>query len=230
MQRSPVSAAQSPSHLLWSTRWSFLLVFCEFFNRPALCATEEANLRAKSFQEIQGLTALQASLRILPSLVIGLLTNLVVGAVVHRVPAIWIATITSILCAGSPLLMAVNQPAWPYWNTAFAAQLLQPLSCDALYTIGLLIVTENFPEDTQALAGAVFNTAAQFGSALGLATLQVISTMVIRKQSNGDEHEHGALLAGYRTSFWTMFGFMLFCAVVGMFGLRKTGRIGVKRE
>lgn len=185
-------------------------------------------IQAKSFQEIQDLSALQASIRILPSLIVGIFTNIIVGAIVHKVPAIWIVTITSVLCAGSPLLMAVNQPSWPYWSIAFIAQLLQPLSGDTLYTVGLLAITENFPEDTQALAGAVFNTAAQFGSALGLAILQVISTMVTKQQNVGQEQT--ALLAGYRASFWTMFGSMLLCVVVGLLGLRKTGRIGLKRD
>ena len=118
----------------------------------------------------------------------------------HKVPAIWIATISSILCAGSPLLMAVVQPSWSYWADAFIAQMLQPISADALFTVGLLVITDVFPEDTQALAGAVFNTAAQFGTALGLAVTQVISTLVTKNQSNNEEAR--AIMEGYRASFW----------------------------
>ncbi|KAJ0372655.1 hypothetical protein COL922a_014296, partial [Colletotrichum nupharicola] len=145
------------------------------------------------FQEVQHLSALDASIRILPSLVVGVLLNLVIGIFVHKIPAVWIVTITSILCAGSPLLMAVVQPSWPYWGNAFVAQLLQPVSFDALYTVGLIVITNSFPDDTQALAGAVFNTAAQFGSALGLAVLQVISTVVTDKR---DDESAEALMAG----------------------------------
>lgn len=150
-----------------------------------------------------------------------------IGAVVHRVPAFWIVTISSILCAGSPLLMAVIQPSWPYWGNAFVAQLLQPVSFNALFTIGLIVITDVFPANTQALAGAVFNTSAQFGSALGMAILQVIST-VVTGQSDGEEAQ--ALMDGYRASFWTMFGFMILCTVVGFLGLRKAGRVGLKQE
>lgn len=172
--------------------------------------------------------ALQASIRILPSLIVGVAMNLVMGFFVHRVPAIWIVVVTSILCAGSPLLMAVIQPSWTYWANAFVAQMLQPLSADALFTVGLIVVTDTFPEDTQALAGAVFNTAAQFGSALGLAILQVISTTVTKEQHG--ENETKALMEGYRASFWTMFAFMILCAAIGVVGLRKTGRVGLKRD
>ncbi|KAF4232601.1 hypothetical protein CNMCM8980_004848 [Aspergillus fumigatiaffinis] len=179
------------------------------------------------FQEVQDLSALDASVRILPSLIVGVLLNLVIGVFVHKVPAFWIATVTSLLCAGSPLLMAVIQPSWPYWGNAFVTQLLQAVSFNALYTIGLIIITNSFPDDTQALAGAVFNTAAQFGSALGLAILQVIST-VVTEESGADET--GALMAGYRASFWTMFGFMILCTLLGYFGLRKAGKVGLKRD
>ena len=156
-----------------------------------------------------------------------MLLNLVIGAVVHRVSAVWIVSISSILCAGSPLLMAVIQPSWPYWGNAFVAQLLQPVSFNALFTVGLIVITNVFLSNTQALAGAVYNTSAQFGSALGMAILQVISTI-----TTDQSHEKGseALMAGYRASFWTMFGFMLLCTVVGFGGLRKAGKVGLKQD
>ncbi|GES65501.1 MFS transporter [Aspergillus terreus] len=179
------------------------------------------------FQEVQDLSALQASIRILPSLVVGVLLNLFIGIFVHKVPAFWIVTISSILCAGAPILMAVIQPSWPYWGNAFVAQLLQPVSFDALFTVGLIVITDVFPDHTQALAGAVFNTSAQFGSALGMAILQVISTLVTDKSS---KEESRALMEGYRASFWTMFGFMILCTGIGFFGLRKAGRVGLKRD
>lgn len=119
------------------------------------------------------------------------------GFFVHKVPVIWIVTITSALCAGSPLLMAAIDPSWTYWGNALVAQVLQPISCDALFTVGLIIITAVFPEDTQAMAGAVFNAAAQFGSALGLTVLQVISTMVTKEHSGLEETE--ALMKGYHT-------------------------------
>ncbi|KAL1959162.1 hypothetical protein VTO42DRAFT_2667 [Malbranchea cinnamomea] len=181
------------------------------------------------FQEIQYLSALQASLRILPSLIVGVLVNLVMGFFVHKVPAFWIVTVSSLLCAGSPLLMAVVHPSSPYWGNPFVAQLLQPVSFDALYTVGLIVITDIFPNDTQALAGAVFNTSAQFGSALALAVLQVISILVT-DQAQSEKEETQALMEGYRASFWTMLGFMILCTAIGFFGLRKTGRVGLKRD
>ena len=48
-----------------------------------------------SFQEVQGHSALGASLRILPSLVAGALTNLSTGIFVNRMPVMWAVLISS---------------------------------------------------------------------------------------------------------------------------------------
>jgi MFS family permease len=177
---------------------------------------------------VQHLNALQASIRILPSLIVGIMLNLGVGLFIHKLPVLWLVGVSSILCAGSPLLMALVEPQWTYWANAFVAQLLQPVSADVLFTVGLIIITDVFPDDTQGLAGAVFNTMGQLGVAVGMAILQVISQLVTQKHADLEETQ--ALLEGYRASFWTMFGFMIMCAATGGFGLRKVGKVGVKQD
>lgn len=150
------------------------------------------------------------------------------GMFVNRVPAVLIVIISSILAAISPLLMAVIDPESTYWANAFVAQILQPVSADCLITVGLIVVTEVFPTEKHSLAGAVFNTMCQFGTALGLAIMQIVSTLETQKW-DGEPREE-ALMKGYRASFWTMFAFMLSCAVIGGWGLRKTGKVGLKKD
>lgn len=89
--------------------------------------------------------------------------------------------------------MATAQPSWSYWANTFVAQLLQPVNCNALFTVGLIIITDIFPEDTKALAGAVFNTAAQFGTAFVFAILQ---SSVVTGNNEVNEDKITALLAG----------------------------------
>ena len=67
------------------------------------------------FQEVQELSALQASIRILPNMLAGIATNFLTGMLVNKVPAIYAVLISSVLCAGAPLLMALINPEWPYW-------------------------------------------------------------------------------------------------------------------
>ncbi|RKK08483.1 hypothetical protein BFJ65_g17145 [Fusarium oxysporum f. sp. cepae] len=181
-----------------------------------------------AFQEIQYLSAVDAGIRILPSTVVGLGLNLMTGLIVHKIPAVWLVAASSLLSSGSPLLMAVINPSWSYWVGAFFAQILLPFSIDVLFTVGLIIVTEVFPEKNQSVAGAVFNTAAQFGNALGLAIVQVVSAAVTNQKINPKSPE--ARLEGYRASFWTLFALMLVCVLVGALGLRKAGKVGSKRD
>ncbi|KAK0640571.1 major facilitator superfamily domain-containing protein [Cercophora newfieldiana] len=184
------------------------------------------------FQEVQRTTALGASLRLLPNLIFGTFINLTTGFVIHKVPAIYAVLISSGLCTGAPLIMALINPDWPYWNAAFAAQLLAPMSADVLFTVGLIVVSDVFPPETQALAGAVFNTLSQVGVSLGLTTMSVISATITEKSTAGDSDKHSpvALMEGYRAVFWALFSWMVATCVVGVFGLKKVGNIGVKKE
>ncbi|KAI8285421.1 hypothetical protein K4K60_001205 [Colletotrichum sp. SAR11_57] len=163
------------------------------------------------------------------ALVVGIILNFTTGLFVHKVSARWLVAGSSIVCAGGPVLMALAKPEWPYWYNAFFAQLLQPISGDILFTVGLIIVSEAFPEDTQALAGAVFNAASQFGTSLGLAIMQVVAGVVTNKAA-ARETPIDALLLGYRASFWAMTGFMVLCFALGLVGLHKTGKVGNKKE
>ena len=59
--------------------------------------------------------------------------NLLTGAFVDKVPAMYLLLISSALGAIAPLLMAIVSPSWPYWYAAFPAQLFEPLSPDGEY-------------------------------------------------------------------------------------------------
>ncbi|KAH8651106.1 major facilitator superfamily domain-containing protein [Xylariales sp. PMI_506] len=182
------------------------------------------------FQEVQGQTALGASIRILPSLIAGALTNLSTGIFVNRMPVMWAVLISSAVSAVAPLLMALIKPEWPYWVDAFFAQILAPLSCDILFTVGLLIVSDVFPAHMQAVSGAVFNTCAQLGTAIGLSVTSVITSSVTNASHYADKSSPDAVMEGYRAVFWTMFGWSVLVCVVCVLGLRRVGGIGLKRD
>jgi Na+/melibiose symporter-like transporter len=216
-----------PSHL-WSSR-AFTSSCILVLSSNGVCQTMEI-FSSLFFQSIQSLSPLQTSLRFLPAMLVGAACNLSTGLLVHRLPAVAIVLASSILSAGSPLLMATIDPREGYWPKAFPAQVLQPLSVDVLFTVGLLIVSEAFPEGEQALAGGVFNTVGQLGMSIGLAVMGVISSEVTER--SGFERKDGpqALMLGYRASFWAAFAWMVAACVLGGWGLRKVGRVGVKRD
>ena len=136
--------------------------------------------------------------------------------------------------------MALVPPTWSYWKLAFWAQTFAPFSADVLFTVGLVIVSDSFPEKTQALAGAVFNTVAQFGMSLGMGSCQVVA-LGIQGSATGGGHGHAsegafedqdevAVLKGYRASYWLMFAYMVVCGLIALVGLRKAGKVGLKRD
>ncbi|KAJ4383263.1 hypothetical protein N0V86_001308 [Didymella sp. IMI 355093] len=193
------------------------------------------------FQEIQKATPLTTSLYLLPNLVTGVLLNILVGTFVHKFPAFYLVSVSAVLCSVSPLFMALLNPSWNYFYLAFWAQVFAPFSADVLFTVGLIIVSDNFTEREQALAGAVFNTVAQFGMSLGMGSCQVVALGIIGADESKSESTTGhsdsvdfdepmELLRGYRASFWTMFGYMLCCVVIAIVGLRKAGKVGLKKD
>ncbi|KAL8888720.1 MAG: hypothetical protein Q9215_003904 [Flavoplaca cf. flavocitrina] len=182
------------------------------------------------YQEVQELSALQASLRFVPGLIVGFCLNVATGLLVHRFPANYLVIISTILCAGSPLLMALINPKWSYWYAAFWSMVLYPVSADVLFTISSLIIVDVFPAKTHALAGAVFNTVAQFGTSLGIAIMAVVASNVTRESGNPNKESPAALMEGYRVTFWLGFASMLLTGAVGIVGLRKAGKVGLKRE
>lgn len=84
-----------------------------------------------SFQEVQGLSAVQTSVRFIPNVAIGIVQTLAVGLILHRTSVYWVVFLSCLLTALSPLLMALNNPAWTYWYTGFWAVLLSPISGDS---------------------------------------------------------------------------------------------------
>ena len=94
----------------------------------------------------------------------------------------------------------------------------------------MLVVSDAFPERTQALAGGVFNTLSQFGTSLGLTVMAVISTSATQGTRYREKTTPEALMVGYRASFWTAFAWMLIACLIGGFGLRKAGKVGLKRD
>lgn len=82
------------------------------------------------FQDVQRLSALETSLRFLPNIIAGGVLNISVGFLIHRIRLDHLNFISSLIAAVSPLLMALTNPDWRFWYTAFWAMLLGPFSVD----------------------------------------------------------------------------------------------------
>ncbi len=87
-----------------------------------------------------------------------------------------------------------------------------------------------FPPKTHGLAGGVFNTVAQIGKSVGLALVAVIAASVTKNSDYKDKRSPEALLVGYNATFWFCFAMILVTIVIAVFGLRKAGKVGHKRD
>jgi MFS family permease len=187
------------------------------------------------FQITQELDAFQAALRFLPLVVIGLATNVVAGLVVDKVGASTLMLIGGILSAASPIIFALQDPGWSYWVSGFPAMLLSAISTDLLFNISNLVITTNFPSKSQALAGGVFNTVTQLGNSIGLAVTAMVSASVNhsseqnRRVASGELTYDYATLSGYRSAFWTCFAAAVISTGISAIGLRKAGKVGMKK-
>ena len=101
------------------------------------------------------------------------------------------------------------------------------LDLQVIFTVANLIITDVFPTQTQALAGAVFETVAQLGTSIGIAIMAVISASVTGRLSTPDKSSPDALMHGYRAVFWACFALMIITTFIGIWclrGLRSIGR------
>lgn len=82
------------------------------------------------FQDVQSISALQASIRFLPMAVVGVLTNTVAAYLVVKVNVNVLLGVSAVITAVSPILMAIASPEWSYWAAAFVAMTLSPINGD----------------------------------------------------------------------------------------------------
>ncbi|KAI4161894.1 MAG: hypothetical protein LQ342_004460 [Letrouitia transgressa] len=122
--------------------------------------------------------------------------------------------------------MAIIHVDWSWWLAGFWVNLLLPISVDVNYTVANLLITDIFPKETQALAGAVYQMMSQLGISIGIAVLAVISNTVIDRSTVPDKESPKALMQGFRAVFWTCFAMMMLSTLVGVWGLRGWKEIG----
>ncbi|KAI4153295.1 MAG: hypothetical protein LQ340_002413 [Diploschistes diacapsis] len=210
---------------LWNTTFSSICIMVTF----SFAEMQAMELLASLFfGNVQELSPLQSSLRLLPGVVVATFATLSVGHFVHKLSIRWTLLALSIISSIAPLLMALANPVLPYWYEAFPAQVLYPLVVDSIFLVSALVISESFTERDQAVAGAVINTIANMGQSLGLAFIAVVTNSVT--QSKSDMGSVEGLLEGYRAGFWAAFAWMLLNAVVGTLGLKKVGKVGIKRD
>lgn len=121
------------------------------------------------------------------------------------------------------------------------------VGADVVYPVGNLQIASNFDQDSQSLAGGIFNVATrvsggsfeelplnqfQIGTSLGLAITSSIATSVSSKYHAANPSlladSPEVLMVGFRAAGWTCFAAALLSFIIALVGLRGIGIVGQK--
>ena len=185
---------------------------------------------ADNYIDVQDLSPIQSSVRFLPTAVMGLTVQVLMGMIISKVRIGYAVFVAGLLSCIPPTLGAVMKPSDSYWEYVFPAVALNAMSPDVLYTASNLIVSDAFPEHTQALAGGVFNTVAQFGTSFGLGLASVVASSISAKLEGQGKSRQYVLAEGYNAAWWFLLGMTALTLFISMWGLRNVPRLGLKRE
>lgn len=186
------------------------------------------------FQDYQGLSALQTTLRFIPTGVMGVITATIVSQFIARIPTYMILLFGNFCVSVSSLLFAAPiPPTTSYFAAGFPAMILSVLGADTTWPSLTLYTSHALPQADQALGGALVNSMGQVGRSIGLAIATAIQTSVMARQRGLPVEESGpvkvhddASLKGIQAANW--FHFALGVASMGIVALffRGSGIVG----
>ncbi|KAJ7682956.1 major facilitator superfamily domain-containing protein [Mycena rosella] len=185
------------------------------------------------YQQVNRLSPVETAVRYIPMTIAGFIVNILTSRVINRVPGqplILFGIVGSII---APLIYALMDVHASYWRTAFLVMIFIVIA-DVIYPAGNLYLSSVFDDDSQSLAGGLFNVATRIGTSLGLAITSSIATATSQKYQRAhpelalDSPE--VLMVGFRAAGWTCFAVSVLSLMIALFGLRGVGIIGQKEE
>ncbi|KAK4991785.1 hypothetical protein LTR50_001602 [Elasticomyces elasticus] len=223
--RSPLMKVTIFKNLKVSAANVVMLLFFASFNNFLVFATY-------FFQDYQGLSAIQTTLRFIPTGVVGLCTIFVTSQILARVSVNYMLMFGTSCVAISSLLFAIPiPPSTTYWAFGFPAMCLSVFGADTLYPSLMLLISHFLPREDQALGGALINAVGQIGRSLGLAIGTAIQVAVQERSQSAAESTLGhasskgsdAFLRGIRAASWLDFVMALTGVVVAGVAFRGAG-------
>lgn len=186
------------------------------------------------FQDYQDLSAIQTTLRFIPTGVVGLLAAGITGKLISVIPTYLLLGFGNICCALACLLLAVPiPPTTTYWAYGFLAMILCVLGADTAWPCLTIFTSHSLPQADQSTGGALVNAVGQFGRAIGLAIATAIETAIMARERGTSVADAGSLQAWDRPTllglqaaqyFNTALG--LVSATVVLVAFRNLGMVG----
>jgi predicted MFS family arabinose efflux permease len=192
------------------------------------------------FQDYQGLSVIQTTLRFLPTGITGILAAFVTGHLLSSVRGDYILTFSTLCVSISSLLFAIPIPDnITYWAYGFPAMVLCVCGADTIFPVLTLFVAKTLPPEDASLGGALITAVGQVGRSIGLAIATAIQTAILAKEKGvdvdsvgnggyGSQHWDPALKLSIRGTAWFNFGISLASTFIVLFFIRGIGIIGGK--
>lgn len=186
------------------------------------------------YQDYQGLSPLQTTLRFIPTGAAGALVALVVAHLLARVPTYVLLLAGNASVSVACLLFAAPiPPDTSYFAYGLPAMVLSVVGADTTWPSLTLFVSSCLSDEDQALGGALINSVGQIGRAVGLAVATAVQTAVMARERGVGVQEVGevekgeaASLDGIRAGNWSMFAFGLCSFTVVAVAFRGSGIVG----
>ncbi|CAI6313761.1 unnamed protein product [Periconia digitata] len=179
------------------------------------------------FQEYQGLSVIQTTLRLLPLGVAGFLVSLLTSILLPHLRTRTLLQTGTLSLTVASLLFALPLPSnLTYWAYAFPATILAVVGADTLYPTLTLFASHCLPTEDQALGGALINSAGQVGRAIFLAVGTAVQAGVMEGTRWGVGEE--GLRDGIRATCWFdvgLGGLALLVVVIFFNGKARVGGI-----
>jgi len=159
--------------------------------------------------------------------------------VVGKLPLVIFAATGTLFTASAGILFALINPSATYWAFGFPSTVFSVFGADFVYSAGTIFIAKiAFPHE-QSVAGALFQTMTQLGTAFGLTISTIVFNNVVQQQSAAlgvtvaatatNDAPAAAQLLGYRAAQWTSASFSLFAALLAVLFLRGVGIVGHKK-
>jgi predicted MFS family arabinose efflux permease len=192
------------------------------------------------FQDYQGLSVIQTTLRFIPTGVTGILAAFVTGHLLSSVRGDHILIFSTICVSVSSLLFAIPIPEHTtYWAYGFPAMVLSVCGADTIFPVLTLFVAKSLPPEDASLGGALIMAVGQVGRSIGLAIATAVQTAILAKKEGvavdnvgnkgySSQHWDEALKLSIRGTAWFNFGMSLASTVIVLLFIRGIGIIGGK--
>ncbi|KAH8912261.1 MFS general substrate transporter [Coniochaeta sp. PMI_546] len=186
------------------------------------------------FQDFQGVSALQTTLRFIPTGVTGVLTAFIVSQFIARVPTYLILLFGNFCVSISCLLFAVPiPPTTSYFAYGLPAMILSVFGADTTWPCMTLFTSHALPQQDQALGGALVNSMGQIGRSIGLAIATALQTAVMARKRGLSVQDVGpvkawddASLLGMQAANWFHFALGVTSMVIAVSAFRGAGIVG----